>query len=94
MPTKKYSYREQDRRDAIRLALQKAKGHNVIIQNRKLKVDVERHAEFFKSLKSGKVIPKSIYDITVKRDYRGFIKDIEKFIGRKAYEIDRKTYKK
>jgi len=86
MPAKKYSYREQDRRDAIRLALQQAKGRDVIVQNRKLKAEVNRHAKFFEALKNGKVIPKHIYDITFKRDYRGFIKDIEKFIGRKAYE--------
>jgi len=55
MTVRKHSYREQDRRDAIRLALQKAKGQPVSIPDKRMKAEVERHVVLFKSLKKGRL---------------------------------------
>jgi len=95
MNHRKYSYREQNRRDVIALALNIAKGRDYTIsplRNESFKRQVKAHAKLFKALKKGKVLSELEYYM-FKKHYAGFLNEITKFIGRKPYEKPKKPKK-
>ena len=92
MSHRKYSYREQSRRDIISMALREAKhtnGSHIIYPDTPYHQDLKRNVEYdvklFKALKKGKVLSERDW-YYFKRDYNGFLNEIAKFIGRKPFE--------
>ena len=99
MSNRKYSYREQSRRDIISMALREAKhtnGSHIIYPDTPYHQDLKRNVEYdvklFKALKKGKVLSKLEW-YYFKEQYAGFLNEIAKFIGRKPFEKPKKPKK-
>lgn len=95
MSHRKYSYREQSRRDIISMALSIAKGHDYVVspfRDEVFKRQVKYNAKLLKDLKKGKVLSERDY-YYFKKGYAGFLNEIAKFIDRKPFEKPKKPKK-
>lgn len=98
MNHRKYSYREQGRRDIISMGLSYAKQKERIPTfpdtpyHQELRKKVQYEVKLFKELKKGKVLT-DLEWYMFKKHYAGFLNEIAKFIGRKPYEKPKKPKK-
>lgn len=99
MSHRKYSYREQHRRDVISMGLTYAKQSSGRVPafpdtpyHQALRKEVQYEVKLFKSLKKGKVLSELEW-YYFKKHYAGFLNEIAEFIGRKPYEKPKKVKK-